>query len=557
MIKFRMSWIGMKMILLAFLMFSSISGKAQHIGVIDAEIMKKRLDKVAADLNLPGYSLFLGQEGNFSWTASYGYADLLKGKKADAESCYQCASITKPIAASLLLMLVNEGKLSLDDPVLPYVLPVLKQYGIPIDESVGEIKVKHLLSHTSDAPPGTYFRYDGDRYALLSILLGEVSGKSPEDCFMSELCVPFGMEHTAPCTMLDDFPDIQEHLAEPYSLSDDNELKKGSYTNSFSTSAGLVSNVKDLATFMSAYFNNCIIPEKLVKLSTKPFAMKQGATASYGLGWHVEHVFGIKTIWHAGYGYCTSGLIMYIPEFGLSFVILSNSNMLSKPFSHGLPQLSILESPVALEVFRMLIRTKRGEVRLPNIDWDSHSNDQIMSMYNNAGSEAKIFMQMEAKAMWNIARVHKDSMQQEKLLALYREFQPGKAEAGIAGGQILSCLNVNDKAHLIDTITITRQQIVRIKAIADGGYCAYFGMYDQVWIENSSGDEIWHMNPLHTEFAGGHPRNRLASLDIILPGGDYIIHYDNTVSPYNHYKGHWEAFPPSDDLWGIMLISVN
>ena len=546
-----------KIILLAVLIFANISSRAQAISVIDAEIMKKRIDKVAADLNLPGYSLFLGQEGNFTWTASFGYADLMEGKKAGDETCYQCASITKPIAASLLLMLVNEGKLSLDDPVLPYVLPVLKQYGIPIDESVGEIKVKHLLSHTSDAPPGTYFRYDGDRYALLSILLGEVSGKSPEDCFMSELCIPYGLKHTAPCTMLGAFPYIQELLAEPYTLNDKQELQKGSYTNGFSTSAGLISNVHDLATFMSAYFNNRIIPEKLVKLSTKPFAMKQGATASYGLGWHVEHVFGIKTIWHAGYGYCTSGLIMYIPEFGLSFVILSNSNMLSKPFSHGLPQLSILESPVALEVFRMLIRTKRGEVRLPNIDWDSHSNDQIMSMFDNAGSEAKIFMQMEAKAMWNIARVHKDSMQQEKLLALYREFQPGKAEAGIAGEQILACLNVNDKAHLTDTITIAHQQIVHIKAVADGGYCAYFGMYDQVWIETSSGEEVWHMNPLHTEFAGGHPRNRIASLDIILPEGDYIIHFDNTASPYNHYKGHWEAFPPRNDLWGIMLMSVN
>jgi len=557
MIKFRMNWTEMKMIVLAFLVFSNISGMAQHIGVIDAEIMKKRLDKVAADLNLPGYSLFLGQEGNFSWTASFGYADLLKGKKADAESCYHCASITKPIAASLLLMLVNEGKLSLDDPVLPSILPVLEQHGIAIDESVGEIKIKHLLSHTSDAPPGTYFRYDGDRYALLSILLAKAGGKSPEDCFISDLCVPFGMEHTAPCTMLDDFSYIQEHLAEPYSLSEDNELKKGSYTNNFSTSAGLVSNVKDLATFMSAYFNNRIIPEKLVAMSTKPFEMKQGATASYGLGWHVEEVFGIKTIWHAGYGYCTSGLIMYVPEFGLSFVILSNSNMLSKPFSHGLPQLSIMESPVALEVFRMLMRTERGDVQIPNVDWDAHSNDQIMSMYANAGSEAKFFMQMEAKVMWNVARVHKDSLQQEKILALYREFEQNKEEAEIAVEEILSCLNVNDKAHLIDTIAITRQQIVHLKAIADGGYCEYFGMYDQVWIENSSGNEIWHMNPLHTEFAGGHPRNRLASLDIILPGGDYIIHYDNTVSPYNHYKGHWEAFPPPDDLWGIMLISVN
>jgi len=42
-----------------------------------------------------------------------------------------------------------------------------------------------------------------------------------------------------------------------------------------------------------------------------------------------------------------------------------------------------------------------------------------------------------------------------------------------------------------------------------------------------------------------------------LPEGDYIIHFDNTASPYSHYKGHWEAFPPLDDLWGIMLMSVK
>ena len=555
MIKFRMSRIDIKIILLALMIFVNISGWAQ-LSIIDAQIMKTRLDKVAADLNLPGYSMYLGQKGNFSWTAAFGYADLMEGKKADEKTCYQCASLTKPLAASLILKMVHEGKLSLDEPVLPYVRPVLEQYGIAVDESVGEIKVKHLLSHTSDAPPGTYFRYDGDRYALLSIVLAEVSGKSPEDCFMSELCIPYGMNHTAPCTMLDTFPYIQEHLAKPYTLSDSNELQKGAYTKSFSTSAGLISNVNDMAAFMSAYFHYMIIPQNLVETSTKPFILKRGLHASYGLGWYVEEVFGMKTIWHAGYGYSTSGLIMYIPAYDLSFVILSNSNMLSKPFPIGLPQLTILESPVALEVFRMLLKTMDG-IDIPNIDWIALPEDQILSMYNKAGGKAKTFMLMEVKTLWNIARVNNESIQQERLLALYREFEQRKTETALEGEQILSCLNVNDKEHLIDTITIKHEQIVHIKALADGGYCAYFGMYDQVWIENDSGEKIWQMNPEHTEFAGGHPRNRIASFDIILPEGDYFIHYDNTSSPYSHYKGHWEAFPPTDDLWGIMLYSVN
>lgn len=554
MIKTQLSTCGKYLPVALLIILFNLSLKSQdEISIIDAELLKNNLDELAVSLRIPGYSVFLGQEDNIFWTGSFGYADLINDIKSQDHTCYQCASLTKPITAAVLLKMVYEDKISLDDIVLPYVLPILQKYGIPIDESVGEIKVKHLVSHTSDAPPGTYFRYNGDRYSLLQFPVTDISGSSLEDIFLREICKPLSLNYTVPCTMLDSFPLINEKLAAPYTLNEELVLEKGSYTKGFSASAGLISNVTDLARFTSAFFNGQIVPIDLVEMATEPFELKSGAKTAYGLGWHVEELFGWKTYWHAGYGYSTSGLIMYIPDFDLSFIMLSNSNLLSRPFPNGLPHMSLLESPFALEVFRMLLNKELSNDKLPILDWDVQTQEQIIRTYAAAGQIAKQFIRMELKGKWNISRLLNDPENQDKLLSIYRRLEHQNGTKGNPLTEPLVQIHVNRKGHFRDTLVMADKGILNIHALADGGYCEYFGMYDHVWIEHVSGELVWEMNASHTEYAGGHPRNRKASLQLILPEGIYVVHYNNLDSPYNHYYGHWEAFPPDEDLWGISL----
>ena len=117
---------------------------------------------------------------------------------------------------------------------------------------------------------------------------------------------------------------------------------------------------------------------------------------------------------------------------------------------------------------------------------------------------------------------------------------------------------VSSKGVFRDTVYIEKEGLYRLRAIADGGYLDYFGMYDRVSLKNIGTDEeVWQMKASRTVKAGGHPRNRLADLALLLDTGIYELIYDNTGSPYEHFEGHWEAFPPFPDHFGISLYRTQ
>jgi len=92
------------------------------------------------------------------WAKGFGYADLEKRIPATPRTLYYIASLTKPFAATALMQLVEQGKLDLDDPMSKYSSEFK-------DDSV---KVKHVLSHTANPPPGDRFRYDGAKFSTLT-----------------------------------------------------------------------------------------------------------------------------------------------------------------------------------------------------------------------------------------------------------------------------------------------------------------------------------------------------------------------------------------------------
>ncbi len=65
------------------------------------------------------------------------------------------------------------------------------------------------------------------------------------------------------------------------------------------------------------------------------------------------------------------------------------------------------------------------------------------------------------------------------------------------------------------------------------------------------------MEANHLNLAGGHPRIRLTELNIVLPPAKYNIHFDNSVSPYTHHPGNWDAFPPDNLFWGIEVRDIE
>lgn len=541
-------------ILMVLLVFFPGSYSQSITELSNEELFNQKIESLRQHLKIPGLSYAIVKDKQVIISCGLGFADIKKAIPCNASTCYQLASITKPLAASVIMKLVEDGILFLDQPVAGDLQNILSHYGIKTDEAIGEIKIKHLLSHTSDNPAGTYFRYDGDKYSLLSEVIKKRTGKTFEEWLEEIIIKKTGMEHTASIhTILKD-PSKWIDLSTPYLLDSTLNPIQKSYKDQFNCSTGLVSSVEDLARFLLAIENNTIISKNSKELAQSPFILKSGSMSNYGLGWNVENINNEKIVWHSGYGYYSSGLILSLPGRQLHFIILANCNLLSKPFPIGLPMVSVIESPFALEFLKTFVWG--NELNIPEIDWGK----PIFSIQNNLISSNDPFIKnilvSEALGLGNIARTNHNGAMYNKCVELYRYLLQDKDIQGCQDKNLITEIKVSRKGHFHSTFKLEEPSLIHIKAIADGGYCDYFGMYDNVWIENSeTGDKEWQMNSSHTEEAGGHPRNRIANLVLALPLGLYSVHYNNLSSPYNHYPGHWESMPPVSDFWGIRITT--
>ncbi|HEX8847823.1 MAG TPA: serine hydrolase domain-containing protein, partial [Pyrinomonadaceae bacterium] len=113
------------------------------------------LENLRQELKIPAYSAAIVKDQKVLWAKGFGYADVENKIPATEHTPYHLASLTKTFASTILMQLVQEGKIKLDDPV--------SKYGITL-ESDGVIRVRHLLSHTSEGNPGEQYRYNGNRF---------------------------------------------------------------------------------------------------------------------------------------------------------------------------------------------------------------------------------------------------------------------------------------------------------------------------------------------------------------------------------------------------------
>src|ERR1044072_4420638 len=125
------------------------------------------LESLRQELKIPAYSAAIVKDQKVIWAKGFGYADVENQTPATEHTAYHLASLTKTFASTILMQLVQEGKIKLDDPV--------SKYGITL-ESNGVIRVRHLFSHTSEGNPGEHYSYNGNRYAELDKVIEKATG---------------------------------------------------------------------------------------------------------------------------------------------------------------------------------------------------------------------------------------------------------------------------------------------------------------------------------------------------------------------------------------------
>ncbi len=368
---------------------SSFQAQSSRIDRAACPIDLKRLRRLEAQfeqlrslLRIPGLSAAIVKDQKLLWTKGFGYADIEKRVPAAPNTLYYIASLTKTFATTVLMQLVEQGKLDLDEPMSRYSSEFR-------DDSV---KVKHVLSHTSGGKPGDSFRYDGARFALLTAVIEKKTGKSFRQVMTETFLEPLNMAGSVPSgdvlttasenpelfgrDKLDRYQRTLARYARPYRLYG-KELVQTTYPwGGISTAAGLLSTAPDLARFDIAIDQHVYLKKETQDLSWTPFVSNSGRPLVHGLGWFVQHYHGLKCIWHFGNDPDEfSGTYIKVPEKGLSLILLANSDALSRPFYRT----GILTSSVFVASFlRIFIAEDQAGHLLQDPKWSA-----IPEVFNN------------------------------------------------------------------------------------------------------------------------------------------------------------------------------
>jgi CubicO group peptidase (beta-lactamase class C family) len=291
--------------------------------------------------------VLVARDGRVLMRKAYGMADLELGVPMRPEHVLRLGSITKQFTAVGVLMLVEEGKVSLGDEITKF-FPDYPTQG-------RHITVEHLLTHTSgirsytsipawrpltrtdlspaqliavfrdqpmDFAPGEDWRYNNSGYALLGALIEKVSGQTYADYMRTRIFEPLGMRDTRVETQTALIP----RRARGYAMGAGRAISNADYISSshpFAAGA-LVSTVDDLFRWSQAVAAGRMLRPETWRRAFTPFRLADGRESGYGYGWFIGQLAGQPTREHGGDidGFSSDGV--WIPSARLQVYVLSN-----------------------------------------------------------------------------------------------------------------------------------------------------------------------------------------------------------------------------------------
>jgi D-alanyl-D-alanine carboxypeptidase len=316
------------------------------------------LDKGIEKHDVEGASAAVIFPDGTTWTGTSGIShDTIKMK---TDMVFAIGSITKTFVAALTLKLVEEGKLSLEDPLSKW-LPEYRYVN-------SDITIRQLLNHTSGIymfwsnqqlwddlkaerdkiftpeeilsyiqepyfEPGGGFRYSNTNYLLLAIIATKTTQTPLSSLFNNYFWQPRNI-HSARLSIEEKIPDNQAHV---YGDNFDNDgsyrdvtfLPRASHESITYGSAGLFMTAEDLASWSHALFNRRILDEKTMDEMLQFVRMRpNGDMTGYGLGvlrYKKEFSNGKKAYGHSGANIGTSAYMIHLPEQNLTVVVMINN----------------------------------------------------------------------------------------------------------------------------------------------------------------------------------------------------------------------------------------
>jgi CubicO group peptidase (beta-lactamase class C family) len=277
---------------------------------VQSEMQKQRI---------PGVSVAVVKDGQIILAKGYGYANVEHQVPVKPETIFQSGSVGKQFTATAVMMLVEDGKLSLDGRI--------NKYFTDAPASWQNITVRHLLTHTAgttDYPsdfdfrrdytedellkraeaiplafqPGEKWSYSNLGYVVLGILIHKVSGKFYGDFLQERIFQPLGMT----TARIISEEDIVPNRAAGYRLVKGALKNQGWVSPSLNTTAdgALYLTVYDMAKWDAALYTEKLLKKSSLEQMWTPLKLNSGKTEDYGFGWGIGEVRGHRIIEHGG-----------------------------------------------------------------------------------------------------------------------------------------------------------------------------------------------------------------------------------------------------------------
>jgi CubicO group peptidase (beta-lactamase class C family) len=306
-----------------------------------------RVDEIFSKHNVPGRpgaAVVVVENGTVIFKSGYGFADIDNEVPVATDTAFHLASVGKQISAVAVMLLVKEGKISLEDLVAKH-LPQFRGWG-------ARVKVKHLLYHTSGVPdyyediedtykrptnaqalkylkslgylefrPGAKFSYSNSGYDTVGALIQAVSKQKFSDFVDEKIFHPLEMSNTYA------FNNARREASKRAIgyYSEDGVYYKDdtSPLNGLHGSGSIYSSVEDMAKYDAALFSGNLLPESLRAQLFVSGKTNKGTSIRYGLGWELGNE-SAPYYGHSGAWMGFSTYYLHYPARKLSVIVVSN-----------------------------------------------------------------------------------------------------------------------------------------------------------------------------------------------------------------------------------------
>jgi CubicO group peptidase (beta-lactamase class C family) len=316
----------------------------------DAKVANAELETIARDAlatqAAPGIAYAVISHGKLVYAGGFGVADVATKKPVTTDTRFAIGSLSKQFTAAAILLLAQQHKLSLEDPLAKYLpqlpnaatitlrmllnqtsglhnYPSTKEHAWPLEGAIGPAALfAFLATDKPDFAPGTQWAYSNTNYAALADVVAKASGVSFAEFMSKQVFAPLQMGASGSGFV------AQRELATAYAGVGKLDAERAISLDLSYGAGGVVSTLSDLVKWDLALMSGALLNAASMRELWTAGKLTSGAPVSYAMGFVPAQLLGHREVWHNGLtpgagGYTYNAIF---PDDQLAVIVLSNGS---------------------------------------------------------------------------------------------------------------------------------------------------------------------------------------------------------------------------------------